>query len=463
MSKDKIQKIRSGFFDRSLSMTKVAVRSSASFAANHIRNFWSEEGVKSNSFHAMLEAQAKLLANELGRLKGSLMKMGQMLALYGEHFFPEEVVNVLQALNEDSPPLDWQSLEPILNRRLTAAQLAQLTIDPEALAAASMGQVHKARIKKTNETVCIKVQYPGVSQAIDNDVRTLKSILSMLRLIPTHKAGFDEMMTEIKAMLRQEVDYGREIKFTDQMAELLADDPRFVVPKTFPDFSGPKILTTSFEAGFGIASPQAANLSGTQRNHLGEAFAELLIRELFEFHLVQTDPHFGNYKIRLDEANQEPRIILLDFGAVRKFSKKFVSGYRKMVVGALLGDDELTLDGARRIGFLMDGDGQRLTQCFLKIAYAAVEPFLAPNDPRRLPENYDQHGHYKWDESRLPNRITELATEYALTFKLRPPPREVIFLDRKLGGMFIILHKLGARFDAYTLVKRMLLDESSSS
>ena len=184
MAKKTIKKIRSGFFDRGLSLTKIAVKSSSSIAANSMKNIFSDKDTKHSSFQALLEAQAKLLANELGHLKGSLMKVGQMMALYGEHFFPKEVVKALKALNEDSPPLDWEAIAPIIQKRLSPEQMELLEIDRDALAAASMGQVHKATIKQTGEVICLKIQYPGVSKAIDNDIKALKSMLTMLIVIP---------------------------------------------------------------------------------------------------------------------------------------------------------------------------------------------------------------------------------------------------------------------------------------
>ncbi|MFW7380733.1 MAG: ABC1 kinase family protein [Oligoflexus sp.] len=461
MAKNKIQKIKSGFFDRSLSLTKVAVRSGASLAANHIKNFWSEEQIKDQSLRKVLETQAHWLADELGRLKGSLMKVGQMLALYGEHFFPEEIVKVLKTLNEDSPPLDWPAIEPIIRRRLKEDLRAQLEIETEALAAASLGQVHRATIKASGEHICLKIQYPGVSQAIDNDVRTLRSMLSMLRLIPSHKSGFDDVLKEVKSMLRQEVDYGRELTATDQMRELLAARPGLIVPRTYPQFSGPKILATSYEPGFGIDCSEVQSLSSERRSRLGRIFANLFLEELFTLHIVQTDPHFGNYKIRIGERadGEDDSIILLDFGAVRKFSKVFVEHYRKMLVGALLGDDDMTIQAAIGIGFLSEDDSNELYNCFLRIAYAAIEPWLGPDDPRLKKELFDAEHHYLWGQSDLPKRVTSLAKEYAFTFRLRPPPREVLFLDRKIGGVFIALHKLNARFNGWELVKKHLLTD----
>ena len=452
MSDQKLKKIKSGFLNRSLSMTKVALQSGASIAANSFKNVLADKDTKKSSFKALLEVQAHRLAKELGQLKGSLMKVGQMLALYGEHFFPEEVVNALKSLNESSPPLKWEAVEPIINKRLKLDQRSALEIDTEALAAASMGQVHMAKVKETGEVVCVKVQYPGVVEAIDSDIKTLRSLLSMFKVLPSHNEGFELLFKEISTVLKQEMDYARELRCTDQMSEMLAGQQDYIIPKTYPQFSGPKIITTSYEQGVNIDSHEVARLSEKRRSHLGLAFARLFLNELFTYHHVQTDPHFGNYKIRLNESEPD-QIVLLDFGAVRKFSKPFVDNYRTLLTGAMLNDREMCIRGAMEVGFLRDSDGPELLNCFMDLACLAVEPWLPLDDPRVNHELLDENNHYRWGESELPNRITKKATEYALTFKLRPPPREVVFLDRKIGGVFIILKTLDARFDAWSLIK----------
>ena len=195
-----------------------------------------------------------------------------------------------------------------------------------------MGQVHKARIKASGEVVCLKIQYPGVAKAIDNDLKSMRTLLTMMRLVPSHKQGFDDMMREVKSMLKQEVDYSRELQATELMRQRTESNPDIIVPKTYPEFSGPKILTSSFEEGVNMDSPQVQNLSQARRNRLGRIYAEHFLEELFEFQTVQTDPHFGNYKIRIGAAEDgsEDKLILLDFGAVRKFSNDFISRYRQL-------------------------------------------------------------------------------------------------------------------------------------
>lgn len=447
-----IKKIRSGLFDRGFSLTKLAVQSSAHLAMSGLRGAFQGAEARDQQLRLLMASQARLLSHELGRMKGSLMKVGQMLALYGEHFLPEEVVHQLKALNERSIAVDWPEIEKLLRQRLPAEVLAELEIETKALAAASMGQVHRARIKKSGEEICLKIQYPGVDQAIDSDIRALRHILGILKVMPAKSQAFEALFDEIREMLHQELDYESELRFTEEARDMLRDDPRFIIPTTFPRYSGPKVIATSFESGFNLDSPEVRALSEERRGRLGEAYSELFLQELFTHRMMQTDPHFGNYKVRIGD--EDDKLVLLDWGAVRRFPKDFVDTYESMVEGAIAGDHGKIIEAGMAIGFLHPDDAERLKESFAAICDAAVEPWLSPRDPRVPAPLVDGKGCYIWSKSDLPSRVTAMAARYALSFKMRPPPREVLFLDRKIGGVFIVLKVLDARFKTDHLLAR---------
>src|SRR5699024_11715221 len=130
---------------------------------------------------------------------------------------------------------------------------AELEINPEPLAAASLGQVHRARRKSDGRELCVKVQYPGLADAIDSDIRTLTRIVRVARIVPR---GIDiaAVMEEVREMIYHEVDYDRELRLTREFGERLADDERFVVPQVFPQYSTENVLVTSYEAAHHVQS-----------------------------------------------------------------------------------------------------------------------------------------------------------------------------------------------------------------
>jgi predicted unusual protein kinase regulating ubiquinone biosynthesis (AarF/ABC1/UbiB family) len=451
-----IKKIRSGLFDRSLSLTKLAVQSGAHLAMTGIKGAFSDSEGRDVHIKALMNVQGKLLATELGRMKGSLMKVGQMLALYGEHFLPEEVVTQLKMLNEQSIAVEWKEIERLLIQRLGPEVLLDLDIDKKPLAAASMGQVHRATSKSSGEELAIKIQYPGVEDAIDSDVKALRSILSLLKLMPANNSAFEELFEEIRGMLHQELDYKKERDFTEEARGLVASDSRFIVPRTFPQYSSERLLTTSFEKGVNIDSAEVKALSEERRSKIAVAFCEMFMRELFEFRMMQTDPHFGNFKIRIGESSDQ--VILLDWGAVRRFDEVFLRSYKKMIDGAFEMNQSKVVEAAFDIGFLNRDAPEKLLKSFAEITFMAVEPWLPPQDPRVPSHLVDRNGCYIWSKSDLPSRIASLATKYALSFKVRAPPREVLFLDRKIGGIFIIMKVLDARFKGHKVLEDFFRD-----
>jgi predicted unusual protein kinase regulating ubiquinone biosynthesis (AarF/ABC1/UbiB family) len=428
--KKPLTRIKSGAFSRGFALARVSMTAGARAAGHAMGTIFASEDERGERLKQLLLSQVDALTRELGHLKGSLMKVGQMLSVYGEHFLPPEANALLKSLQSQSPPLEWKAIERVLLAELGVEKLAGLDIEHEPLASASLGQVHRARRKSDGRELALKVQYPRVDQAIEGDLKALRTILSVAKLLPTGPR-YDALFEEVREMLHQETDYRQELAATDEFRALLADDPRFVVPETFPELSTGRVLATSFEPGVPVDSPEVLALSQERRNALGRAAVELYFRELFLLGRMQTDPHFGNYRVRPDDACGD-RIVLLDFGAVKRFAPEFLRPYYTMTDGAIRGERAGIWRGAEGLGFLREDDQQDLRDAFASLCLLLVEAVKGP-------EPYD------WGSSDLPKRAARQAAELALLFKLRPPPREVVFLDRKMGGVFIFLSVLGTR------------------
>jgi predicted unusual protein kinase regulating ubiquinone biosynthesis (AarF/ABC1/UbiB family) len=455
---DRLKKIKTGVLSRGLALAKVSMTAGAKVASHTVGNLFASESEKTDRFKDMLVSQINLLTRELGQLKGSLMKVGQLLSMYGEHFLPPEANALLKSLQSQSPPLEWKEIEKVLKRQLTQEKLDLLEIDPNPIGSASLGQVHRAQIKADGRWVAMKVQYPGVDKAIEGDLKALQSILSVSKLIP-RGPKLDDLFNEVRSMLHQEVDYARELEQTEEFRVRLVDDPRYVIATPFPEFSSRRVLTTSYEVGVPVDGQEVLSLPLDRRNAIGEAMLELYFRELFEFGAVQTDPHFGNYRVRLSAPGSsiaKDQLILFDFGAVRKFSKTFLESYREMVTGSHKRDQQMLLKGASGLGFILPEDSEDLKQVFTELCYLISEPFYSPSTPGVPAHLYAPNGAYRWGESDLPKRAAKKGTELALAFKMRTPPREILFLDRKMGGMFIFLSVLKAEFPTQSILAKYI-------
>ena len=444
--KPTMSSIKTRPLERNIALTKLGLGAGTKIVAHSLINIFRGEVARTSADREFYEKQAQVLADELGRLKGSVMKAGQMLSLYGQYFLPEEAVEVLSGLQDDTAPVAWRVVAPVLERNIGRQRLAELEVDEEPLAAASLGQAHRAVRRSDGLELVVKIQYPGVADAIDSDIKTLSRLLLVTRLSPK---GLDlaPVFAEVREMLYREVDYHAEARFTEEFARRLADDPRYGVPRVLSEYSSGQVLTTTFESGVSARDAAIRALPLARRNRLGLNFLDLFLTEFFDWGLVQSDPHFGNYRIRLDETGED-RIVLLDFGATRRFERRFVDAYRGIVRGALLADRAQILRGADAIGLMGGTFPEPVLKAFTEMCQLIVEPFNAPDDPRTPPQLRNDKGEYRWGASDLPMRAANVAARNALSVHFRVPPREIVFLHRRLAGVFIMLATLDVEFCA---------------
>lgn len=424
-----MKKIKTGVFQRSFALAKLSLKSGTLAAKQYITSNADKE--------EYIIEQVKMLTKELGELKGSLMKVGQTISMYGEHFLPPKANEYLKNLQSDSPKLPWSQIKKFLEEEIGSEKLKNLEIDKTAIAAASLGQVHKAIDKKTGKELAIKIQYPGVEKAIKSDLKAFRSILNVAQIIP-NSPRTNQFFEEIETMLIQETNYDLERVWTQQMARKLKGDTRFVVPEVYEEYSSRHVLTTSFEAGEKVDSDVVQKLSQDRRNQIALNFLDLYYKELFDFKIVQTDPHLGNYRIRLDK-NGNDQIVLYDFGAMREVPDHFGKPFKNLVRSAADRDREGILKAGKELKYLMDGDSEELKDKYFEMCCLIGEAFA--EDPNR--PFTDKDGNYDWRKTDLPKRVAVVGREIVMSYKLRIPPREAIFLDRKLGGVFIFASVMG--------------------
>lgn len=453
ISRKKLDRIKSNIFSRTVSLAKFSISAGAGLAGQGLNKIFKNESDGENQWNDFISQQAEKFTTEVGELKGSIMKAGQMLSMYGEHFFPPEVNKYFKTLQQDSPALKWEAIEPLIKKYLGPEKQARLDIDREPLACASLGQVHKAIIKETGESVVLKIQYPNVDKAIDSDLRAIKTFIHFLKILPKD-TNLDAVFEEIKEMLLQESDYVQEAQKTELFRIRLKDDPRFIVPKIYPEYSNHRIITSSFERGLRLEDSLIQSLTQERRNQLANNFLDLYFHELFLWKDLQTDPHAGNYKIRVS-ADSNDQWVLFDFGATRNYSDDFLNAYYRMIKGALINDPSMLRLAAKDLKFIYDNDEPMLIEKFEEFCHQTIEPFMNANDPRQK-GSIDQEGNYDWKNTDLPQRLSKQVLEIVKNHKWRTPPREILFLDRKTGGVFIILSLLKAKMKARPLIMKYL-------
>ncbi|HVK98633.1 MAG TPA: AarF/ABC1/UbiB kinase family protein, partial [Dongiaceae bacterium] len=310
-------------------------------------------------------------------------------------------------------------------------------------------------IKATGEEICLKIQYPGVAEAVDSDLGAVETLLRVLKIVPITEE-FQQWFTEIREMMHREVDYRHEAEKTRLFRERLLDDPRFIVPKLYPEYCTANVIATAYEPGVNIDSPQTKALSQERRNAICISALDLCWKEVFLWGEMQTDPNFGNYFVRLGNGADVPdRIVLLDFGAVRKFSEHTIGPGRELVKAAYLHDEPMLFRALTALKMVNPATPDSAKRSLSKVCFMAIEPFADVEKFPPPPELLTPKGEYRWGTSNLPSRLSVQAGVSAAgaSRHFTVPPRELMFLVRKIMGAYTFMSVLNAEIRGQDVLK----------
>jgi predicted unusual protein kinase regulating ubiquinone biosynthesis (AarF/ABC1/UbiB family) len=310
---------------------------------------------------------AARITAQLAQMRGAAMKVGQLLSLEGGDFLPPELAEILGHLRADAHFMPPKQLDSVLKRNFGPEYRGRFAkFDVRPVAAASIGQVHRA-VTKDGRDVALKVQYPGVRESIDSDVRNVGSLLRLSGLVPK-EIDLTPLMEEARRQLHEEADYGREAEMLARFGALLAGDGRYLVPEVHDDLTMGDVLGMSFVESVPIETRVDAGQE--VRDALVKSLVALMLRELFEFGLMQTDPNFANYRVQPESG----RLVLLDFGATRAFGPDLVAQYRGLMRAGFAGDRDAVAASMEEIGFIEPETEARHREPILDMAEMAMAP-----------------------------------------------------------------------------------------
>jgi predicted unusual protein kinase regulating ubiquinone biosynthesis (AarF/ABC1/UbiB family) len=405
-------------------------------------------------------ANAAALAAALGGLKGPIMKVAQLLATIPEAL-PAEYAAELSQLQSQAPPMG-----PAFVRRRMAAELGPdwqsrfATFDMQPAASASLGQVHRTQSHE-GKALAVKLQYPDMQSAVEADLNQLKVVFALhARMNPAIDTG--EMLKEVSARLREELDYELEAHHTRLYALIFADEPSIRVPEVLPDLSTKRLLTMTWLQGRRLLDYKGAPLE--HRNAIARAMFRAWWYPFSHYGVIHGDPHLGNYtifersapngaaNIAGAELGEPAGINLLDYGCIRTFPTPFVQGVIDLYTGLLRNQRELMVHAYETWGFKgLSNDLINTLNIWARFIYG---PLL--DDREREIADGTTPGQYGRREAFTVHQ----------QLKEKGPvkvPREFVFMDRAaigLGGVF--LH-LGARLNWHNMfndtIEGFVLDE----
>ncbi len=377
---------------------------------------------------------AKRIADRLSHLRGAALKLGQMISMDAGDLLPPELSSILATVRNQAYRMPPHQLDAVLKKEWGVDWRRRFArFDATPIAAASIGQVHRA-ILPDGQVLAIKVQYPGVRASIDADVDNVATLLRLSNLLPS-TLDVSPLLAEAKRQLAEEADYLREGEQMRAYGARLAGDTRYIVPALHPDLTTSQVLAMQFMEGRPIET--LADAPQGLRDGAMTALVDLLLRELFAFGVMQTDPNFANFRWQPDSG----AIVLLDFGATRAVPVQTVESYRALLAAGLAHDRDRIRDIAVETGFLG-------AEAVVAHRHAVDRIIAAIDDVLCRPGPFDFG-----DRAFVPVVQADATSLAGDRTTWHIPDVDTLFVQRKISGTALLGARLKARVDVVGLVQ----------
>jgi predicted unusual protein kinase regulating ubiquinone biosynthesis (AarF/ABC1/UbiB family) len=436
MSDDRYRKVPSGRLSRLSSFGQLAGGIAGGVLAEGAKRLASGERPRMSEL-LLTPGNARRVTDQLSKLRGAAMKLGQMISMDAGDVLPAELTAILAKLRDSAHHMPPQQLNTVLIAEWGADWRRKFKhFEATPIAAASIGQVHRATLPD-GKILAIKVQYPGIAESIEADVDNVASLLKLSTLLPA-SLDITPLLAEAKTQLREEANYIREAEQMRHYKRLLAGQTEFDVPVPYEALSTRRILAMDYIVGRPIETLEAEPQD--VRNRVMTNLLGLVLRELFEFGYMQTDPNFANYRWQPDSG----KLVLLDFGAARPIPAKTVEAYTRLMAAGL------------------NGDHNGLRDALVENAFIS-EKSLARHRPAMdamidvLMEHLGRGGKFDFSDRSFVERLRAHGeTIFADKNAWHIPPADTLFVQRKVSGTALLAIRMKARMPLKDMVAQQV-------
>jgi predicted unusual protein kinase regulating ubiquinone biosynthesis (AarF/ABC1/UbiB family) len=414
--------------ERTRKMAQFTGRAGAGYAMHRARRaFASAERRDELDRRFQIETTEQAVAL-LGDMKGALMKVGQM-ASYLDQGLPENVRHTLAQLQQDAPPMSVGLVAEVIEAELGARpETLFAEWDPDPIAAASIGQVHRA-VTRDGRAVAVKVQYPGVDQAIGSDLATADVVFRGLAMMFPGLEP-EPVVEELKLRLSEELDYAHEARNQHAFADYYRDHPFIHIPDVVDELSTRRVLTT--ELALGSRFDEVLEWSQHERNLAAETIYRFAFGSIYRLGAFNGDPHPGNYLFR-----PGGQVTFLDFGLVKRFTRTSLSGFQRMLHSIVLERDPVAFRTTiEELGLLKPGAG--FSDADVVEYFSHFYDFVATPGPYSITEEY---------ASSTVRHIFDPVGEFAEIRKAANVPTDFVIIQRINLGLYAIFGQLNATGD----------------
>jgi predicted unusual protein kinase regulating ubiquinone biosynthesis (AarF/ABC1/UbiB family) len=427
---------------RLLRLSRLSARLSASWLGATARRLFARGERRARIDAARRRSDAAEVTRTMGEMKGALMKLGQMVSFITDDI-PPEYRAALATLQASAPPLDFPLVRDVIEHELgQPLERAFARFDSEPLAAASIGQVHRARLADGQDVV-VKVQYPGVAEAIRADLANVGVLYRFVGMMyPSLEP--QPVVAELRSRITEELDYAREAENQERFAARFQGHPRIHVPRVFRSHSAARVLCTELAEGRRFA--EATGATAELRNQWGEAIYRFVFSSILEAGMFNGDPHPGNYLF-----HDDGRVTFLDFGCVKYFPPPMLADWKELVRSYFRGDPEAFRSQLIRLRFVKEETPLGADLLFRYFGFF-YEPFAE-----------DREFEFTREYTRRSFGMVFAPTgEFqGMSQKLNMPP-DFVFVNRIQWGVWSILGQLDVRMNFHRIHREYLFAEPSA-
>lgn len=418
-------------------------RLSASWLGATLRRAFASRERRARIDQARRRADAARVAETMGQMKGAFMKLGQMMSFVTDQIAPEYRA-ALASLQAQAPAMDFALLRDVAERELgRPLERAFARFDERPLASASIGQVHRATLPSGDEVV-VKIQYPGVAEAIRADLANVAVLYRAMGLFfPALEPG--PVVAELRARIGEELDYAREAANQRHFAALYEGHPFIRVPRVVDSHSTARVLTTEYVAGRRFEDALAA--PEHERRRWAEVIYRFVFGSILRHRVFNGDPHPGNYLFDADG-----RVVFLDFGCIKNFPEDMLADWRGLVIAHLQGEREAFRRRAIALGFLRE-DADVPTD----LLYDYFGYFYEPIHEDRVFTFTREYNAQSFKQVFAPD-----GKFAGISKKLNMPPH-FVFVNRIQWGVFSIFSQLGASANFHRIHREFLFGDPPST
>jgi len=418
-----------GRFSRFARLSSVTAGVAARQIGRKVASAFQDEAARAESDKRAWAISADQIATTMGQLKGAAMKVGQMLSTDPD-LLPDEMRDALKTLQSEAPPMGFDVVKGVVEEALGAsldAVFSAFSVEP--IGAASIGQVHRATTVDGRE-VAVKVQYPGIGDTIDSDMKNLGALLTLARAkLP--KDRVEAYLDEVTSVIRRESDYLFEADTLERFQTVFADVEGVRTPLPLPELCRKNVLVMEFVDGARLHTFLSTADEAT-RARLAERIIRAYITMIHEHGVLHADPHPGNFLV---DANEN--VVFLDVGCVRDYPRAFTDGLLTIIEALWRGDLEGLLATMDAMGFARAGIDEEVIWEWLEIVLAPL-----------LVDKVVDFG--AW---RIHDAAFKFVKEHPEIIGLAPP-REAIFYLRVLAGLRGLIGESGATLNAHRIAKQ---------